>query len=128
MEQKNKETQQQALFDRIIDKLAVQLRQHGAEFIIKKHNGELLEEGDPRPPEKKKRTYTVPKGYYLRMYKDVVDCMIPGDEYDFTVEEGVDIEGFRSSVCGYCTETWGRQAYTTRIDRPTNMVRLHYFK
>lgn len=135
MEQKKLELAEQgaknrhALFDRIIDKLAAQLRQHGAQFIIKKHSGELLVEGDVRPPEpeKKKRTITVPKGYYLRMFKDVVDCMIPGDEYEFTMEEGVDPEAFRSSVCGYCTETWGKAAYTSKVDRAANTVRLRYF-
>lgn len=112
------------LFDRIIEKQLDILRKHGAEFIVKKNNGDIIQHGDslklhvePPPQElKKKRTLTAPFGTYKAIYGDIAACILPGDEYTFEVPEGIDTESCRAAFCGWASKNWGSGSYETFAD------------
>lgn len=114
------------LFDRIIEKQLDILRRHGAEFIVKKNNGDIIQHGDslklhvePPPQEpKKKKTYTrkVAPGAHKAVFGDIMECMMPGDEYTFDVPEELEVEGCRAAACGYASHNWGNKTYTTSVN------------
>lgn len=113
------------LFNRIIDKAIDTLKKHGAEFIVKKHGGELVQYGSlklheelPPKPAKRTRKQVVAPGAYKAIYRDIAECIMPGDEYTFEVPEGdnLSVEGCRGAFCAWATEAWGKRSYTTVVD------------
>lgn len=125
------------LFDRIIEKTLDALRKHGAEFIVKKNNGDIITHGDslklhvdeppPPAPVKKPRVFSVKMGTYKVIYSDVMDCMEPGDSYTFDVPEDLDAESVRGAACGYATRKWGHKSYTTNINPAAKQFTVRRF-
>lgn len=129
-------TQNTELFDRIIEKQLELLKKHGAEFIVKKNNGDIITHGDSlklyveppvQEPVKKPRVFKVKMGEYLEVYKDVIECMQPGDSYTFDVPEKFEVESVRGAACGFATRLWGRRTYTTRVNPAARQFTLERY-
>ncbi|CAB4241111.1 hypothetical protein UFOVP228_33 [uncultured Caudovirales phage] len=73
----------------------------------------------PAPPEpvKGKRIQTVPRGTYKAVHFPILSTMQPGDTRIIEVPDHLDVEGLRSSACGWASVNWGNDTYLTECSK-----------
>lgn len=73
----------------------------------------------PPTPEvvKVKRAYTVPRGTYKTVHFPITSTMKPGDTRVIEVPDHLDVEGLRSSACGWASVNWGNDTYLTECNK-----------
>ncbi len=101
------------------DKALNLLRVLNAKFIVVSDDGKTHTHGDLRlaePPQERKRKQIVPMGTYHSIYHPLVKDIKPGDGVSITLPEGMDPEGFRSSMGAWCSKHWGPGSYLTQIE------------
>ena len=96
------------------------LRVLNAKFIVVDADGKTHTHGDLRlaDPVNNKRTrrQVVPMKTYHNIYYPLVRDIKPGDGVSITLPEGMDTEGFRSSMSAWCSKNWGSGSYLTQIE------------
>jgi hypothetical protein len=110
-------------FDRALNILRVL----GAHYIVIDDQGTTHTHGDLRlaEPEKRTRHRTVPVGTYKAVYHPLVKDLQPGGGVSVTLPEGMDAEGFRSSMGAWCGKQWGSGTYLTQIEgRVVELLRV----
>lgn len=110
-------------FDRALNILRVL----GAKFVIVDADGTTHTHGDLRlaEPEKRTRHRTVPVGTYKAVYHPLVKDLQPGGGVSITLPEGMDAEGFRSSMGAWCGKQWGSGTYLTQVEgRVVELLRV----
>lgn len=102
-------------FDRALNILRVL----GAHYVVIDDQGTTHTHGDLKlaepEPDKRKRHRTVPVGTYKELYYPLVKDLQPGGGVSITLPEGMDAEGFRSSMGAWCGKQWGSGTYLTQV-------------
>lgn len=102
-------------FDRVLNILRVL----GAHYIVIDDQGTTHTHGDLKlaAPEKPvHRHRKVPVGTYKAVYHPLVKDLQPGGGVSITLPEGMDAEGFRSSMGAWCGKQWGAGTYLTQVE------------
>lgn len=111
-------------FDRALNILRVL----GAEYIVVDKQQQVHTHGNLKLAEPEKpvhRHRKVPVGTYKNLYYPLVKDLQPGGGVSITVPEGMDAEGFRSSMGAWCGKQWGSGTYLTQIDgRVVELLRV----
>lgn len=106
------------LKDLTFDRALNILRVLGAKYIIIDGQGQTHMHGDLKlaAPEKPvHRHRKVPVGTYKAVYHPLVKDLQPGGGVSITLPEGMDAEGFRSSMGAWCGKQWGAGTYLTQV-------------
>jgi hypothetical protein len=102
------------------DKALNLLRVLNAKFIVVDADGKTHTHGDLRlaetPLDTRKRKQIVPMGTYHSIYYPLVKDIKAGEGVSTTLPEGMDPEGFRSSMGAWCSKHWGAGSYLTQIE------------
>lgn len=116
------------LKDLTFDRALNILRVLGAKYIIIDVQGKTHMHGDLKLAEPEKpvhRHRKVPVGTYKNLYYPLVKDLQPGGGVSITVPEGMDAEGFRSSMGAWCGKQWGTGTYLTQIEgRVVELLRV----
>lgn len=96
----------------IIKKAVAMLTATGCKFAIIDADG--IKHGDLEViPLKKKKVFTGMQ--YKPLFIEQASKIVPSDTiHEFIPPAGVDFEGYRGSLCGYCSTAWGRETYSTQ--------------
>ena len=116
------------LKDMTFDRALNILRVLGAKYIVVDEAGNTHMHGDLKLAEPEKpvhRHRKVPVGTYKNLYYPLVKDLQPGNGVTILVPEGMDAEGFRSSMGAWCGKQWGAGTYLTQIEgRTVELLRV----
>lgn len=111
-------------FDRALNILRVL----GAHYIVIDDQGTTHTHGDlklAKPEKPVHRHRKVPVGTYKNLYYPLVKDLQPGGGVSITLPEGMDAEGFRSSMGAWCGKQWGSGTYLTQVEgRVVELLRV----
>ncbi len=77
-------------------------------------------------PEKpvKKRIFKYKKNEVMDLWIGSLKLMNPGDVTKLTGTNTIPAKVLRSSITSWCTRTWGKESYITKVDHHANTVEV----